>query len=126
VILTVPFTKAKKCLFSFQSRFNAVINELFKDRGLEKLLVLFKQIPCMLCNLKFHLYVGNRPHTVHILQWQPAVQDVCNFLPPPMCTLTDSVHYLHEQQLRVSERRAMRRIFGPIKSQDGSWRIKTN
>jgi len=26
----------------------------------------------------------------------------------------------------VFERRVMRKIFGPIKSQDGSWRIRTN
>lgn len=106
-----------------------MINELTKDmcnRGLEKLLVLFKEIPCMLCNPKFHLCVGNSPHTLHILQWQLAVQDLCTFFLPPPHVYNDWLCSVFTRTTRVFERRVMRRIFGPIKSRDGSWRIRTN
>lgn len=33
---------------------------------------------------------------------------------------------MHEKQLRVSEKKVMRKTHGPIKYQDGSWRIRTN
>jgi len=32
----------------------------------------------------------------------------------------------YEQQLRISERRILRRIFGPVQNEDGSWRIRMN
>jgi hypothetical protein len=31
-----------------------------------------------------------------------------------------------EQNLRISERRLLRKIFGPVQSEDGSWRIRMN
>jgi len=32
----------------------------------------------------------------------------------------------HEQYLRISERRILRKIFGPVQNEDGSWRIRMN
>jgi hypothetical protein len=31
-----------------------------------------------------------------------------------------------EQHLRISERRILRKIFGPVQNEDGSWRIRMN
>ena len=31
-----------------------------------------------------------------------------------------------EQHLRIFERRILRKIFGPVQNEDGSWRIRTN
>ena len=31
-----------------------------------------------------------------------------------------------EEHLRISERRILRKIFGPVQNEDGSWRIKMN
>jgi len=31
-----------------------------------------------------------------------------------------------EQHLRISERRILRKIYGPVQSEDGSWRIRMN
>jgi len=31
-----------------------------------------------------------------------------------------------EQHLRIFERRILRKIFGPVKNEDGSWRIRMN
>jgi hypothetical protein len=127
VILTVPFTKAKKHHYSFQSKFNAVINEQTKDvcnRGLEKLLVLFKIFPACCATWSF-IYMLVITHILPIFCNGNMLCRIC-VLPPTMCTMTDCVHYLCEQQLRVLERRVMKKILGPIKSQDGSWRIRTN
>jgi hypothetical protein len=32
----------------------------------------------------------------------------------------------HKKQLMMFERKVLRRIFGPTKERDGTWRIKTN
>jgi hypothetical protein len=37
-------------------------------------------------------------------------------------TLTDR----EEQHLRIFERRILRKIFGPVQDEDGSWRIRMN
>ena len=31
-----------------------------------------------------------------------------------------------EQHLRICERRILRKIFGPVQNEDGSWRIRMN
>jgi len=38
------------------------------------------------------------------------------------CTLTNR----DEQHLRIFERRILRKIFGPVQNEDGSWRIRMN
>ena len=48
---------------------------------------------------------------------RPVVTDGCE-----AWTLTDR----DEQQLRMFERRILRRIFGPVQNEDGSWRIRMN
>jgi hypothetical protein len=130
VVLRVPFTKAKKRQYSFQSRFNAVINELTTDvcdRGFEKLLVQFKKFPACCATRSFICMLV----IAHILSMLCSGNLLCR-----TCAQFPHTHHVYNDWLyslftwtrikRVFERRVVRKIFGPIKSQDGSWRIGTN
>jgi hypothetical protein len=44
-----------------------------------------------------------------------------NLLSPSAWTLTS-----RDEHLRIFERRKLRKIFGPVQNEDGSWRIRTN
>ena len=44
-----------------------------------------------------------------------------NLLSPSAWTLTS-----RDEHLRIFERRILRKIFGPVQNEDGSWRIRTN
>jgi len=103
VILTVPFTKAEERQYSFQSRFNAVINELTKDmcnRGPEKLLVLLKKFPACCAAGSFICMLV----IAHILVLSIFCSDnllcrICAqfFSPlPPICTMTLFTIYVNK------------------------------
>jgi len=85
--------------------------------------------------IKERIAAGNRAYHVHkklftskLISWNVKLQ-LYNTVIHPTVTYASETWVLKEnmiKKLMIFERKVMRKIFGPTRSEDGYWRIKTN